>query len=60
MAGEGRRMGIFVHHTDADCECAYDRNSQVGTLEVALDQADAMGWTIASMNDDWKKVFPGK
>lgn len=53
-------MGIFVHHTDADCECAYDRNSQVGTLEVALDQADAMGWTIASMNDDWKKVFPGK
>ena len=60
MAGEGRRIGLFVHHTDADREYAYDRNSHVGTLDKALDQADAMGWIIVDMKKDWKDVFPGK
>jgi phosphoglycolate phosphatase-like HAD superfamily hydrolase len=59
-AGEGRRLGLFVHHTDADREYAYDRKSHVGTLDKALDQADAMGWIIVDMKRDWKKVFPGK
>ncbi len=58
LAGEGRRMGLFVHHTDADREYAYDRKSHVGTLDHALDRADAMGWIIVSMKDDWKTVFP--
>jgi hypothetical protein len=60
MAGEGRRLGLFVHHTDAEREYAYDRKSHVGTLDKALDQADANGWIIVSMKDDWRKVFPGK
>ena len=60
MAGEGRRMGLFVHHTDADREYAYDRKSHVGTLDKALDQADANGWIIVDMKKDWKKVFPKK
>lgn len=58
MAGEGRRMGLFVHHTDADSEYAYDRKSHVGTLDKALDQADANGWIIVDMKKDWKSVFP--
>jgi phosphoserine phosphatase len=57
MAGEGRRLGLFVHHTDADREYAYDRKSHVGTLDKALDQADAMGWIIVDMKKDWKTVF---
>jgi len=60
MAGEGRRMGLFVHHTDADREYAYDRKSHVGTLDKALDQAAAKGWFIVDMKKDWKKVFPDK
>jgi hypothetical protein len=60
MVGEGRRLGLFVHHTDAEREYAYDRKSHVGTLDKALDQADANGWMIVSMKDDWRKVFPGK
>ena len=60
MAGEGRRMGLFVHHTDADREYAYDRKSHVGTLDKALDQANAKGWIIVDMKKDWKEVFPGK
>jgi hypothetical protein len=59
MAGQGRRLGLFVHHTDADREYAYDRKSHVGTLDKALDQADANGWIIVDMKNDWKKVFPG-
>ena len=44
MAGEGRRLGLLVHHTDAAREFVYDRKSHVGTLDKALDQAHAMGW----------------
>ena len=47
-----------MHHTDADREYAYDRDSHVGVLDKALDQADANGWIIVSMKDDWKQIFP--
>jgi phosphoserine phosphatase len=59
-AGEGRRLGLFVHHTDADREYAYDRKSHVGTLDKALDRADALGWIIVDMKKDWKSVFPDR
>lgn len=59
-AGEGRRLGLFVHHTDADREFAYDRKSHVGTLDKALDQADAKGWIIVDMKSDWNQVFSGE
>jgi hypothetical protein len=57
-AGDGLRMGLFVHHTDAEREYAYDRKSHVGTLDKALDQADANDWVIVSMKDDWNTIFP--
>ena len=59
-AGKGRRLGLFVHHTDADREYAYDRNSHVGKLDKVLDQADANGWIIVDMKHDWSDVFPKK
>jgi phosphoserine phosphatase len=58
MAGEGRRMGLFVHHTDDKREFAYDRKSHVGTLDKALDQAAGKGWIIVDMKKDWGAVFP--
>ena len=58
MAGDGLRMGLFVHHTDAEREYAYDRKSKVGTLNKALDLASANGWYIVSMKDDWNTIFP--
>ena len=58
LAGEGHRLGLFVHHTDAEREYAYDRKSHVGTLDKALDNAAASGWIIVDMKTDWKKVFP--
>ena len=60
MAGDGRRLGLFVHHTDADREYAYDRDSHVGKLDEALDQADAKGWIVVDMKKDWTSVFPDR
>lgn len=51
-------MGL-VHHTDAVREYAYDRDSSVGKLDLALDEAEAKGWTVVNMKDDWKVIFPG-
>ena len=60
LAGEGRRLGLFVHHTDGDREYAYDRKSHFGTLDKALDQATGEGWIIVDMKKDWETVFPAK
>jgi hypothetical protein len=57
-AGEGARFGLIVHHTDAEREWAYDRKSPIGTLDKALDEAQARGWTVVSMKDDWKAIYP--
>ena len=56
-AGTGARFALIVHHDDAEREWAYDRKSDVGKLDKALDEARAKGWTIVSMKDDWKRVF---
>jgi len=57
-AGEGSRFMLLVHHTDAEREWAYDRQSPVGRLDKALDEAPRRGWTVVDMKKDWKKVFP--
>jgi hypothetical protein len=57
-AGDGPRFGLIVHHTDAKREWAYDRDSTVGKLDLALDQAKRRGWTVVSMKDDWKVIYP--
>ncbi len=57
-AGEGLRFMGLVHHTDAEREYAYDRNSSVGRLDKALDEALAKGWTVVDMKNDWKTIFP--
>ncbi len=56
-AGPGPHLLLLVHHTDAQREYAYDRQSPVGKLDKALDEATAKGWTVVSMKDDWKKIF---
>jgi phosphoserine phosphatase len=57
-AGPGRRLGAIVHHTDAEREVAYDRESHIGRLDQALDQAPAQGWVVVDMKTDWKTIFP--
>jgi hypothetical protein len=57
-AGNGPRFCLYVHHTDAEREYAYDRKSHIGQLDKGLDEAAAKGWTVVSMKDDWKTIFP--
>jgi hypothetical protein len=57
-AGSGPRFCLYVHHTDGDREWAYDRVSQVGRLDKGLDEAKAKGWTVVSMKDDWREIYP--
>jgi hypothetical protein len=56
-AGSGPRFCLYVHHTDAEREYAYDRESYIGWLDKGLDEAKAKGWTVVSIKDDWKRIF---
>jgi hypothetical protein len=56
-AGSGTRFCLYVHHTDAEREWAYDRKSTVGRLDKGLDEAAQRGWTIVDMKNDWKNIF---
>jgi len=56
-AGPGRRFMLIVHHDDAEREYAYDRQSHIGKLDKAWDEAKAKGWTVVSMKNDWKTIF---
>jgi phosphoglycolate phosphatase-like HAD superfamily hydrolase len=53
-------LQILVHHDDAAREYAYDRDSKIGRLDKALDEAGTRGWTVVSMKSDWKTVFAAK
>jgi len=57
-SGAGPRFGLIVHHTDAEREWAYDRESHIGKLDKALDEAKAKGWTVVNMKNDWREIFP--
>lgn len=56
-SGSGPRLGLLLHHDDAEREFAYDRDSSVGRLDKALDEAKKRNWRVVSMKNDWKKVF---
>jgi hypothetical protein len=57
-AGGGARLGLIVHHDDAEREYAYDRKSPFGHLERGLDEGPKLGWTLVSMKNDWKRIYP--
>jgi phosphoserine phosphatase len=54
-----KNLELYIHHTDSVREWAYDRKSHIGTLDKGLDEANSKGWTVASMKDDWKVIYPG-
>ncbi|QHP70278.1 haloacid dehalogenase-like hydrolase [Bradyrhizobium sp. LCT2] len=57
LGTSGARFGLIVHHTDAEREYAYDRQSHFGKLDVALDAAALNRWTVVDMKNDWKSIF---
>jgi phosphoserine phosphatase len=57
-AGDGPRFMGLVRHTDGEREWAYDRQSSIGRLDKALDEATRKGWTVVDMKQDWKVIYP--
>jgi phosphoserine phosphatase len=55
--GAGRRLGMLIRHDDAQREYAYDRESHVGRLARALDEAPQRGWQVVSMREDWARIL---
>lgn len=56
-AGSGARFCVYIHHTDAQREWAYDRTSSIGKLDKGLDEANAKGWTVVDMKKDWRVIY---
>lgn len=59
-AGDGPRFAMILHHTDAEREFAYDRDSHIGKLDRGLDEGPGRGWLIVDMEEDWERVWPGE
>ncbi len=57
-SGPGARLGLVVHHTDAEREYAYDRKSPIGRLDRGLDEAGQRRWTVVDMKRDWRRIYP--
>jgi phosphoglycolate phosphatase-like HAD superfamily hydrolase len=63
-AGTGARLKMLLLHDDAAREYAYGPaqglpDSKVGTFTPALyDEAKKKDWTVISMKNDWRRVFP--
>ena len=55
--GPGRRLMLLLHHDDVEREYAYDRDSRVGRLDKAWDEAVKRGWHVVSMKRDFKTIF---
>ena len=58
-SGDGPRLGVLVHHTDADREFAYDREGHIGVLNRGLDEANDRGWVLVDIAQDWGRVWSG-
>jgi len=57
-AGGGPSFCLYIHHTDAVREWAYDRKSHIGRLDKGLEEAAKRGWTVVDMKKDWRRVHP--
>jgi phosphoserine phosphatase len=63
QSGAGARLMVLVLHDDAEREYAYgpdnpQSDTKFGAFTQALyDKAKAQGWTVASMKNDWKRIF---
>jgi hypothetical protein len=55
--GDGQRLMMIVHHTDEKREWSYDKESHIGRLDKALEQAGKNGWSVVDMKRDWKRIY---
>lgn len=53
-----KNFELYIHHTDSIREWSYDRKSHIGTFDKGWDEANAKGWTVVDMKNDWKVIYP--
>jgi phosphoserine phosphatase len=51
-------LNVYIHHTDAAREWAYDSESHIGMLKQGLIDAKKNNWLVVDMKNDWLRVFP--
>lgn len=51
-------LNVYIHHTDAKREWAYDTESHIGKLKQGLIDAKKNNWLVVDMKNDWLQVFP--
>ena len=59
-SGKGPGLGLILHHTDAEREWAYDRESHIGRLDRGLDEGPGKGWVTVDMARDWAVIWSAK
>jgi hypothetical protein len=57
-ANPKKSLKVLIHHTDTEREWAYDRESAIGHLDKALDEAIEKNWLVVDMKEDWGKIYP--
>jgi hypothetical protein len=57
-AGPGPRFCLYVHHTEAEREWAYDRKSHVGKLNKGSRRGGCPLLDRRELKNDWKKIYP--
>jgi hypothetical protein len=57
-SGKGKRLMVYIHHTDSLREWAYDQNSHIGKLDKGLREASEKGWVVVDMKNDWNRIYP--
>jgi phosphoglycolate phosphatase-like HAD superfamily hydrolase len=58
LSGDGPRMGLLLHHDDAEREFEYGEDFRVSPLKEALAVASDWGIDVVSMKGDWGQIFP--
>jgi hypothetical protein len=57
-ANPKKSLKVLIHHTDTEREWAYDRESPIGHLDKALDEARDKNWLVVDMKNDWGILYP--
>lgn len=56
--GDGPSLAVLINHDDAEREFSYEGQAASFATEGAFsDVGRDLGWTVASMRDDWSRIF---
>ena len=57
-SGKGKHLAAFIHHTDAQREHAYDKESRLTSLNKGLELAAKNKWLVVDIKKEWKIIYP--